>query len=820
VAVQGALAVAGDVLLAPTGRAVPAAFSRSDGRFRYFHLQANRGAGGSEVAGFDQYFVNGGTLFAVADGSLQQVLGAAVGKEQRAIAHAFTAGVEVAVHPRWVVYASGNRLRAIDRRRLLLEREVATKQGPKKTKVLGTPAWSSELAGGPPSSLIVAGDWVLAGGNGTVTALDIETGQSVWKGQVEGTAYSLAVAGGRLLAGTDRGTIHCFGQGEGPPTELAPAPPSPPSATTPGIAAAAEEILRQGGFSQGYCLDLGSGDGQFALELARRTNLRIYAVDADPAKVAAARAMLHAAGLYGVRVTVHQADLAGVPYPNYFADLVVSGRSVTEGADAVPWRTVERVLRPYGGVACLGRPGAMRKSVRGALEGAGEWTHLYADSANTVCSEDLRLQSPLRMLWFRDTDLAMPSRHGRAPSPLVAQGRMFVEGLDAVRAVNAYNGSVLWEVPMKGLLARFHQDHLTGVAATGGNMCLGPDRLFVHTGDRCLSFDVATGRQSAAWEAPRRPDGKPGVWGFIAYADGTLFGSLADETHVVKESWNAFLGKLEMRGLWSESTMLFAMDAGTGVLRWTFRPRHSIRHNAIAIGGGRVFLIDRPAAAGDTPRPQARDVKPDHPPGRLVCLDAQSGKVLWENGDDIFGTLLALGEKHGILLMSYQPTRFPLASERGGRMAAFRAADGTRLWDQAFRYHSRPVLIDRAIYAEPGQWDLLTGRRLAFDFSRSYGCGILAGARRLLVYRSATLGYCDLEGARTTENYGGIRPGCWINAIPAGGLVLLADAASWCTCSYLNQATIALEPAPPRDGRPSEKPAGGQGQGSCSLPGR
>jgi hypothetical protein len=49
--------------------------------------------------------------------------------------------------------------------------------------------------------------------------------------------------------------------------------------------------------------------------------------------------------------------------------------------------------------------------------------------------------------------------------------------------------------------------------------------------------------------------------------------------------------------------------------------------------------------------------------------------------------------------------------------------------------------------------------------------------------------------SRQTENYGGIRPGCWVNAIPAGGLLLMADAASWCTCSYLNQATIALQPS-------------------------
>ncbi len=65
---------------------------------------------------------------------------------------------------------------------------------------------------------------------------------------------------------------------------------------------------------------------------------------------------------------------------------------------------------------------------------------------------------------------------------------------------------------------------------------------------------------------------------------------------------------------------------------------------------------------------------------------------------------------------------------------------------------------------------------------------------QMLVFHSATLGYFDLTGTRRTENYDGIRPGCWINAIPAGGLILMADAASWCTCSYPNQATCPLEP--------------------------
>ena len=159
--------------------------------------------------------------------------------------------------------------------------------------------------------------------------------------------------------------------------------------------------------------------------------------------------------------------------------------------------------------------------------------------------------------------------------------------------------------------------------------------------------------------------------------------------------------------------------------------------------------------------------------------------------------MLAVSAKHDVLLMSYQPSYFRLDSEVGGRMAGLRASDGARLWDTAAKYVSRPILNDRTIYAEPGAWDLLTGRSLPFRLARSYGCGIPAGSARMLVFRSATLGYVDLAGPARTENYGGIRPGCWVNAVPAGGLVLMADAASHCTCSYLNQATVALCPQEP-----------------------
>jgi hypothetical protein len=127
-------------------------------------------------------------------------------------------------------------------------------------------------------------------------------------------------------------------------------------------------------------------------------------------------------------------------------------------------------------------------------------------------------------------------------------------------------------------------------------------------------------------------------------------------------------------------------------------------------------------------------------------------------------------------------------------MSAFRASNGNRLWDIEANYASRPILNDSTIYAQPGSWDLLTGQEKDFHFERSYGCGIIAGSKNLLAFRSATLGYRDLLTGEGTVNYGGIRPGCWINTIPAAGLLLVPDATSRCVCSYLIKANIALQP--------------------------
>ena len=76
-----------------------------------------------------------------------------------------------------------------------------------------------------------------------------------------------------------------------------------------------------------------------------------------------------------------------------------------------------------------------------------------------------------------------------------------------------------------------------------------------------------------------------------------------------------------------------------------------------------------------------------------------------------------------------------------------------------------------------------------FDALDEYGTSPLFSDRERAALDYAT----ELTKNKSVENYGGLRPGCWINAIPAGGIVLVPDATAGCQCSYLNRAWVALQ---------------------------
>ncbi len=771
-------------LLVPTGRAVPAAFDRATGAFQYFHLQRYGQKGGAAVMASGELFFNSGIAFDLATG---------------AAIHTVGPGPQAAT-PQGLVRAAEGRVTGY---RWI---EVETKD--RRGKVVQAPGlealWSVPQIPAA-TELVVAGSRAIVGADGRVLLVDIQQGEVVWSAEVEGVVGGLAVSDGKLLVSTDQGRIYCFANdpAERPAQIASHDDPADNSA----MAAVAKDILKKSGVTEGYCLDLGCGDGELSGQLAQQSKLQIIAIDSDAKLVAIARRRLADAGLLGSRVTVLTCDdLNDTGLPNYFADLIVSRQSLAGGAAGLPTAEVERTLRPYGGISLLGHADALQRVQRGALPGAGEWTHQYSSAGNSTCSADERLKGTLGMLWFRDVDLEMPQRHGRGPGPLFYDGRLYSEGLHELACVNAYNGRLLWKYPLPDILKAYNGDELMGTAGTHSNYCVVESGVYVRQGDHCLRIDRQDGTLLGKLPAPKQADGKPGRWGYIACDGEQLFGSLSDPEHVVTYRYVNRGG--DMSSQLTESKTLFCLDANSGELRWRYDAEHSIRHNAIAVGKDTIYLIDRPLARFD----RTKEAKSgSQPPGSLLALDVASGEVRWRSDEQIDGTLLALSADSATLLMAFQPTRFALASERGGRLVAFDSKDGSQRWSREADYASRPMINDRTIYAQGGAWDLLTGDPRSFEFSRSYGCGILAGSRHMMVFRSATLGYFDLTQNNRTKNFGGVRPGCWINAIPAGGLVLVPDASAGCVCSYLNQSWFALEPdahQSPALERPSIKAGG------------
>ncbi|HPA44574.1 MAG TPA: PQQ-binding-like beta-propeller repeat protein [bacterium] len=88
-----------------------------------------------------------------------------------------------------------------------LDRQIAEKN----QEVLACILWRKPCP--YPYALILAGDVLYSGGAGKVAAFGTANGEEIWSAPVTGNAYGLAVANGRLLVSTDRGTIHCFTPG-------------------------------------------------------------------------------------------------------------------------------------------------------------------------------------------------------------------------------------------------------------------------------------------------------------------------------------------------------------------------------------------------------------------------------------------------------------------------------------------------------------------------------------------------------------------------------------------------------------------------------
>ena len=194
-------------------------------------------------------------------------------------------------------------------------------------------------------------------------------------------------------------------------------------------------------------------------------------------------------------------------------------------------------------------------------------------------------------------------------------------------------------------------------------------------------------------------------------------------------------------------------------------------------------------------------------------MSLATGDELWRNANvDI--TRKALILKDGALVAYPNPTEDePVDSDTG--VAVYSATDGTVLWEEK----ETPLIADErrghlnrytfvvgdTLYL-PDARELRTGKKIlkrqspltgvtsAFDLCGKNFCGSVAASREMLAFRSASVGFQEIEKDSGAFWFPEIRPSCWISVVPAGGLVLAPEGYSTCICPYNYKTSLALVP--------------------------
>ncbi|HOZ46682.1 MAG TPA: PQQ-binding-like beta-propeller repeat protein [Candidatus Hydrogenedentes bacterium] len=691
--------------------------------------------------------------------------------------------------------------------------------------------------------LIMAGEALILGQVGGVRAVATTDGRELWSAEVEGKACGLAVARGQLIVSTDAGTIYGFAQGAtGEQPRVAHA--AGVESTNLPDAAAADAILGSTPTRQGYSLVLGIADGRLVRALAEHSAFSIIVAEADADRASKARAWLSNAGLYGVRVVVHEVGPESLPYPDYFANLIVSERSMVEGAPPqIPAAEVARVLRPRGGTLALtGTPAdaleawagdalpdwsvteGLATARRGPIEGEGEWTHTYAEPGNSACSGDTMPVWPIRLQWFGPPGpRRIVDRHFRNVPPLYKDGRVFIPGNGIVYAADAYNGTLLWSAEVANSLR-------IGVFLDTSNMVVDDEFLYIVAEDQCHRFGVVTGEENAAFGLPEPVDGQPGEWGYLAYTGNLLLGTGRKPGTGYRKLTRE--DELQKNAVWypnmtlALSDYIFVADRATGETRWIHRGGRIIE-TTLAADDGRVYFVeseDPVVTAPDARRVMMREIAGG---GHqyLTALNLSDGSVAFRKPIDTANlqqpSYLACAQ--GVILLSgsrivggegITNTGAATAMQIKGDehihyyYYAFDSTSGETVWttDHATtlrvdgghgEYNRHPTIVGETVYAWPYAYNVKTGQRIeGWTFDRQgHGCGGISASAHGLFWRGGNPWLYDLRPGGGSHRITSVtRPGCWINMLAVGGLIVIPEADAGCTCGFPIQTSLALAP--------------------------
>ena len=257
------------------------------------------------------------------------------------------------------------------------------------------------------------------------------------------------------------------------------------------------------------------------------------------------------------------------------------------------------------------------------------------------------------------------------------------------------------------------------------------------------------------------------------------------------------------------SDRLFSLDPVTGVRRWTYQGG-VILNSTITLADGMILFLESRSTA-------AAAVAGSRVPHELlteqflVALDLKTGKKLWDKGHDLsacqYMTYLVYSQGTAVVTGTDKDKHFHTfafsapSPERPGGDELESANPGRLLWSDDHKedkgHHSghlqHPLVIDQVYYSDQRSFDLRTGKLLRTDLPERRGCGVMSASRRAVFFRHHFQGMWDLATNKRTQ-FEGIRTGCWLGLIPAGGMLLAPESSAGCSCTHAIQTSVGYIP--------------------------
>ena len=320
------------------------------------------------------------------------------------------------------------------------------------------------------------------------------------------------------------------------------------------------------------------------------------------------------------------------------------------------------------------------------------------------------------------------------------------------------------------------------------------------------------GEARATFKTSSQPDWLPdGQWGYVATQGDRLYGSSQSASaSIIGQNRPKIMAFSygDNRPI-AVSHSVFCLDRHTGKTLWTYGTdgKQRIVNPSITLSDTAMVFIESThpdvLLFAEARIPANRLLVTPHT--YLVKRDAHTGIELWRQP-------VALPFHHMLYLQIAKKQQMIIAS--GARdqdkkihydVVAFNLDSGQKEWSCLFNtgmdsgashgeQEQHPVISSGTLYTKYFTVDLRTGNPKAFSLSHPNGggCGTLSACATHIFGRAGNpFMYSHTQAIRLTKE---TRPGCWINMYPVGGLVLIPESSSGCTCDFPVQATLAFQP--------------------------